>query len=61
MTKCQKLIHLFCQCDMRPTNTSSADSIVMPLVIPIMMPSQAVGNIIIKSQAHMNDATKGYI
>lgn len=49
--------------DMRPTSVSSAEINVQqhnkPLAIQtIMMPSSAVGNILIKSQAHMNNAVK---
>lgn len=39
---------------------SMCGSIIVPLAIPaIMMPSSAVGDILITSQAHMNDAIKG--
>lgn len=39
---------------------SMCSSIIMPRAIPaIMLPSSAVGNILIKSQAHVNDAIKG--
>ncbi len=65
VAKCQKFKNLFCSSlyDTRPTSVSSAEINVQqhnkPLaILTVMMPSSAVGNILIKSQAHMNNAVK---